>query len=107
VAIALDLADHPVIAYHRYFIEGISVVATLDVARPNAAIGIKFGNCGPQNNWYCETVKRTGHPGDYLAIDVWRGEIRIAYMGSASSGGLKLARLPGKWWFLPVVSRGA
>jgi hypothetical protein len=105
VAIALDLAGYPVIAYHRYFIEGIHVVATLDVARPNAATGIKFGNCGPQNSWYCETIKGTSDPGDYLAIDVWRGEVRIAFLGSRQSGGLKLARLPGRGVFLPLVAK--
>ena len=50
-------------------------------------------------------IKRTGHPGDYLAIDVWRGEIRIAFLDSYRFGGLKLARLLAGTRFLPLVSR--
>ena len=105
VALALDLAGYPVIAYHRYLISGIHTVSTLDVARPIAATGLQFGDCGPSNTWHCETVQSTGHPGDYLAIDVWHGEIRIAYLGSSRFGGLKLARLPARRWFLPLVSK--
>ena len=105
VALALDDFGYPIIAYHKYTISGIHTYASLDVARPIAAIGLPTGNCGPQNTWHCEMIKRTGHPGDYLAIDVWRGEIRIAFLGSYLFGGLNLARLPAGTRFLPLVSK--
>ena len=107
VALALDEFGYPIIAYHRYILSGIHWVGTLDVARPIAATGLQTGNCGPLNTWHCETIKPSGHPGDYVAIDVWRGEIRIAFLGSSLFGGLKLARLPARQWFLPLVSRSA
>ena len=49
VALALDPAGYPIIAYHRYILSGINTIATLDVARPMAAVGLQAGNCGPLN----------------------------------------------------------
>jgi hypothetical protein len=105
VALTLDYVGSPVIAYHKYIVSHLFTIATLNVARPAAAVGLSSGNCGPQDRWYCETVSSFGHPGDYLAIDVWRKEVVIAYLDSQYLGALKVARQRAGGWFLPLVSR--
>jgi hypothetical protein len=106
LALAVDGANHPIIAYQSGGTEW------LKVARPAAALGLLVGNCGPENlffTWQCETINQgvMARQGDYASIAVNpAGLATIAYYGNITilAGSLKVAyqRLQA---FLPLVSR--
>jgi hypothetical protein len=111
IAIALDAAGYPIIAYQA---ENTS----LNLARPLDAVGLPpgYGNCGPEEGlfrtWICETIDQHGsvityRNGDYAAIATNdSGLATIAYQGfvKGTTGNLNVAwqRVQG---FLPLVLR--
>jgi hypothetical protein len=113
VSLALDSNGRPVIAYQQTSEIGPAV---LKVARPAAALGLPYGNCGPETpflTWQCETVdKGSGHTDAGAYVDLTlndAGLVVIAYYESDSyhlSGNLKIAR-QAVASYLPLALRNA
>lgn len=104
VSLAVDKAGYPVIAYHRYIGDPF-VTASLNVARPSAALGRRNGNCGPQNHWQCDRLANTGPGDDYAAIALNpSGLATVGYFNTEHFGSLKVAyqRIQ---LFVPLVLR--
>ncbi len=64
------------------------------------------GNCGPNNDWSCETVDSAGDVGKYSSIAInpvmQRVRVRIAYY-DATNGALKLAYKSGLGWIIKTI----
>jgi hypothetical protein len=99
IALAIDSNGYPFIAYQQTSESGPAV---LRVARPGNALGLLFGNCGPESGgiptWACGTVDEGGADrsvGDYLDLALTDDDRAIiAYYESDSyqlSGNLKIA----------------
>ncbi len=86
VSLTLDGDNNPLIAYTNATDD--QGPATIDIARPNSAIGLLVGNCGPSgglfDTWTCESI---GFGGAYLsegsfisaATNPVNGLVSIAY----------------------------
>lgn len=88
ISIALDLAGYPVIAYQ-------TGTSRLNIARPAAALGQLYGNCGvdPDTSfytWQCDPITPIGfgfRQGDYLSLAVNSAGLgTITYYGSVVEG---------------------
>ena len=107
VSLAEDGTGYPIVAYQ-------SEDASLNVARPIAALGLSAGggNCGPEDplTWYCETIDPSGQliryrNGDFVSIALSSsGLATIAYYGFiTSSDGNLMVSYQGFRSFLPLV----
>jgi hypothetical protein len=91
VSLAVDNTGMPIIAYHKYLIGDPLSIVTFNVARPSDAMGMLSGNCGQDDQWWCERLPESGHSGDYSAIAVNpSGLATIAYYNSEFFGVLKV-----------------
>jgi hypothetical protein len=106
VALAVDKAGAPIIAYHSYVVGDPFTVKSFQVIRPAAARGLQSGNCGPDNLWWCERIPDSGHIGDYSAIAVGpSGLATIAYIKSEYISTLRVAYQKYHQIFLPLVTK--
>jgi len=106
VALAVDKAGAPIIAYHSYVVGDPFTVRSFQVIRPAAARGLQSGNCGPDNLWWCERIPDSGHIGDYSSIAVGpSGLATIAYIKSEYISTLRVAYQKYYQIFLPLVEK--
>jgi len=66
-----------------------------------------FGNCGPNNDWHCQTVDSGGDVGKYSSIVIRYGWVGIAYH-DATNGNLKVATAYSNntAWIVYTVDKG-
>jgi hypothetical protein len=95
VSVALDPASGT--SYVSYY------DATYNDLRMAKYVG-SGGNCGPNNDWYCETVDSSGDVGKYssIAVDPTDNYPIIAYY-DATNGALKLAIGSGGGWIIKTI----
>jgi hypothetical protein len=98
-SLVLDGSGQPHISYYDF---------TNVILRMAEYVGSSGGNCGPNNDWSCETADDMGDVGGHtsLALDTL-GQLHIGYYG-AGSRTLKYAhKLEGEgWWSVELDSRG-
>jgi hypothetical protein len=92
-SLALDESDNPHISYYDETNGDLKYAYHVGAG----------GNCGPSNNWQCDTVDSKGDVGLYtsLALDE-SGNPHISYYDDAN-GDLKYARWDGSQWFIETA----
>ncbi len=88
ISLALDGVGYPIIAYQ-------TGGSGLKIARPAAALGRLWGNCGPSYTWQCDVISMGFgiSQGNYLSLAVnSAGLSTLAYYGNSisSDGDLKI-----------------
>jgi len=100
-----DVGQHVSVALHPT--SGFPYVSYYDATYHNLRMA-KYvgadGNCGPGNDWSCETVDSTGDVGQYssIAVDPTDGYPIIAYY-DLTNGALKLAIGSGVGWIIKTI----
>jgi hypothetical protein len=105
VALAVDKADSPIIAYSWYYGTKFATRG-FSWARPTAALGQGSGNCGPGDLWQCSGITDGTYSGDYSAIAVNpSGLATIAYSHGEFFSSLRVAYQQYHQIFLPLVEK--